>query len=83
MRVNVYEEEITGEVIRLTKTVRQDSGLRTFVGIRIVLASPGGLHYSEGDDDRPGVTFWFAEGNERALAKLLDQASEVTEYGQN
>lgn len=78
MRVNIYEEEITGEVLRVTKEVRQESGLQTFVGIRIILHGSSKLHNSEGNDDRSAVTFWFAEGHEEALAELFYSASEET-----
>ncbi len=77
MRINVYDEEIIGEVQRLEKTA--DTGA-VFVGVRIFLASPDVLHRSEEDDDRSAVTFWFEKGDEKArwvirsMLQALDNA---------
>lgn len=71
MRMNVYNEEITGVVDRVEKTA--DNGIK-FVGVRMYLASPDILHDTEGDDDRSAVTLWFAQddlaGQEKVLAVL-------------
>lgn len=50
MRVNVYAEEITGEV----QIVEKDG----HKGLRIFLDSPDSLHNRPDDDDRSAVTFW-------------------------
>jgi hypothetical protein len=60
MRINIYDEEVTGEVTAVTKTAA-DTGL-TFTGLRIFLASPEVLHDEPDDDDRSAVTFWFEQG---------------------
>lgn len=59
MRINVYGEEITGEVDIVTKSVTDDEfGERTFYGARFYLASPDVLHHSDDDDDRSAITLW-------------------------
>lgn len=67
MRINVYDEEITGEVDCVTKTA--DTGL-TFMGLRLYLASPDVLHDVPGDDDRSAITFWFERGNQGEEGKV-------------
>lgn len=83
MRVNVYAEEITERVERLSKTV--DGA--TFVGLRFYLELPvtketnGGLQvhrgpfmHRPGDDDSAAVTFWARSENE--LLAMLDRARD-------
>lgn len=64
MRINVYNEEITGEVTVIEKTA-WDTGVK-FTGIRMFLASPDALHSGPEDDDRSAITFWFPTGDETA-----------------
>lgn len=58
MRINIYSEEITGEIASTTKTA--DTG-ETFYGVRVMLLSPNQLHHTETDNDRSAVTFWFSD----------------------
>ena len=58
MRVNVYAEEITGEVTVIGPKSGGSDDL-PFVGLRVYLRSPEELHHTEEDDDRSAVTFWF------------------------
>lgn len=69
MRVNVYNEELTGDVEIVTVT--PDTG-RTFYGVRVYLASAQELHYTDEDDDRSAVTFW--------LHKDYSKAEELAEH---
>ena len=55
MRVNIYAEELGKQVVNVQRNV----DVKLFYGSRIFLASPPELHNTEGDDDRPAVTFWF------------------------
>lgn len=61
MRINVYNEEITGEVQVIEKTA-WDTGVK-FTGVRLFLASPDSLHNEPDDDDRSAITFWFPSNN--------------------
>ena len=60
MRINVYQEEVTGEVSLVTKAdvIGADGQPVTFYGVRIWLEGSDKLHRTEHDDDRPAVTFW-------------------------
>jgi hypothetical protein len=55
MRVNVYAEEVSGEVELTKKTSEQG---QDFYGVRLFLASPDVLHHTPEDDDRSAVTVW-------------------------
>jgi hypothetical protein len=81
MRVNVYAEEVSGdiEIVRTTA----DTGA-SFVGLRIYLHSSEKLHHRAGDDDRSAVTFWvksgrdgYRIGDEETLASLFDRACSL------
>jgi hypothetical protein len=50
MRVNVYAEEISGDVGMVEKDGHK--------GVRLFLHSPWHLHHRPDDDDRSAVTFW-------------------------
>lgn len=63
MRVNVYAEEITGEV----KVVEKDG----FIGLRFYLASAPELHNTVNDDDRSAVTLWGASKSESLILAAL------------
>lgn len=56
MRINLYSEELTDEVIQVEKKANGE----VFVGIRLILESPQSIldHSTDEDDDRNGVTFW-------------------------
>lgn len=60
MRINVYEEELTGEVefIQKNNVIGEDGNPVTFVGIRFILKGGDHFHHNEHDDDRPAITFW-------------------------
>jgi hypothetical protein len=90
MRVNVYNEELTG---RVEPTAKLANGV-VFKGIRCFLCFPhnGGekqtVMHTEGDEDTPAVTFYFIEDTywkprlrtmfEQAL-KLLDDSERFKE----
>jgi hypothetical protein len=59
MRVNVYTEELTGEVqvVRAEYTDSEGQKAENW-GIRFVLKSHPDLHHQPKDDDRSAVTFW-------------------------
>lgn len=60
MRINIYDEELTGEAELVTKEgVKGEDGQPvTFVGIRFFLKGSDSLHHNEHDDDRQAITFW-------------------------
>jgi hypothetical protein len=67
MRINIYQEEITEEVVFVEKHVAELG--RTYYGVRIFLKSHEDLHHTTVDDDRSAVTFWFGT-KERAILYL-------------
>lgn len=76
MRINVYNEEITGETQRVTKTAA-DTGI-TFEGIRLFLASPDVLHATPEDDDRSAITFWWEADNVEQRNAVLGALNALT-----
>lgn len=73
MRINVYNEELTGETEVVETT--PETG-RTFYGCRVFLASADELHHAADDDDRSAITFWTgdkatADALALALAKVV------------
>ncbi len=84
MRINVYSQEITGEVHRIEK--QSNTGL-TYSAVQMILHSSDRLHHPPEDDDRSAVTFWIPRSaNNRALlssalrqmAYLVDTARPET-----
>jgi hypothetical protein len=69
MRVNVYSQELTDEVIVIEKT--SNTGI-VYKAAQLVLHSSPLLHSPPEDDDRSAVTFWLpssqARRNEMAAA---------------
>lgn len=69
MRINVYNEELTGEATVVSTT--PETG-RTFYGCRVFLASAPELHHEADDDDRSAITFWTGdEDSAHELARAL------------
>lgn len=68
MRINIYSEEITDRVEKITK----EANGHTFYGVRFYLKSPDDLHHTPDDDDTSAVTFWASSEDE--LVHLMDIA---------
>jgi hypothetical protein len=75
MRVNVYSQELTGEVQLETKT--SNTG-RVYSAVRLMLHSSERLHNEPGDDDRSAVTFWLPRSGTRRenFAQALERAAK-------
>lgn len=79
MRVNVYSQEVTGEV-EIVRKVAQHGPV--YHGIRLLLHSSDRLHNVPGDDDRSAVTIWLPQkGGEglNAIHKALQSAFLIVE----
>lgn len=62
MRINVYSQELTDEVI----TVEKKSGTGVvYTGIQLILHSSPMLHHPPKDDDRSAITFWLPRSPSR------------------
>lgn len=77
MRINVYSQEITDEVIVIEK--ESNTGL-VYTAVQLILHSSDKLHHPPKDDDRSAVTFWLPKSEERreSLASTFERmAAEV------
>lgn len=62
MRINVYSQELTSEVLLLAK--ESNTGI-TYHAVQLLLHSSPMLHHSPEDDDRSAVTFWLPKSPRR------------------
>src|SRR5271155_1794096 len=67
MRINVYSQELTAEVIEVSKI--SNTGIE-YKAIQFVLHSSPMLHHPPEDDDRSAVTFWLPK-SDRGLHQLM------------
>lgn len=76
MRINVYSQELTDEVLHIAKD--SNTGV-VYHGAQLVLHSSERLHHPPMDDDRSAVTFWLpASGARReAMAKAFEQIAAI------
>jgi len=76
MRINVYSQELTDEVILVDK--RANTGL-VYHAVQMILHSSDRLHHSSGDDDRSAVTFWLPKSRDRReeIAKAFEKMAEI------
>lgn len=74
MRVNVYSQELTDEVLRIEKP--SNTGI-AYSAVQFILHSSERLHHPPEDDDRSAVTFWLPRSeNRRAdLAEAFERAA--------
>lgn len=68
MRTNIYSQELTNEVVPLTK--ESNTGLK-YSAVQMMLHSSDKLHHPPADDDRSAVTFWLPKSPERREALAL------------
>jgi hypothetical protein len=62
MRINVYSQELTPEVVAFHKT--SNTGL-VYSAVQLMLHSSERLHHPPADDDRSAVTFWMPKSPSR------------------
>ncbi len=67
MRINVYSQELTSEVLLIEKP--SNTGI-TYHAAQLVLHSSDHLHHPPLDDDRSAVTFWLP----RSVARREEMA---------
>lgn len=72
MRINVYSQELTDEVVLFKK--ESNTGL-VYSAVQLMLHSSDKLHHPPADDDRSAVTFWLPKSPERRekLAKAFEE----------
>lgn len=76
MRINVYSQELTREVIQIEKT--SNTGV-VYHAAQLVLHSSSRLHHPPDDDDRSAVTFWLPKSQHRReeMAQAFERIAEI------
>lgn len=76
MRINVYSQELTNEVILVAKESNTEV---TYHAAQLILHSSERLHHPPQDDDRSAVTFWLPKSQERReeMAKAFERIAEI------
>ena len=79
MRINVYSQELTSEVITVEK--ESNTGV-TYHAAQLVLHSSPMLHHPPMDDDRTAITFWLPKSAERReeMAKAFERIAYVFRF---
>lgn len=76
MRINVYSQELTSEVLHIEK--ESNTGL-TYSAAQLILHSSERLHHPPQDDDRSAVTFWLPKSADRRelMAQAFEHIAEI------
>lgn len=76
MRINVYSQELTNEVILVAKESNTEV---TYHAAQLILHSSDRLHHPPQDDDRSAVTFWLPKSQERReeMAQAFERIAEI------
>jgi hypothetical protein len=76
MRINVYSQELTDEVIHVEKG--SNTGV-IYHAAQLILHSSDRLHHPPHDDDRSAVTFWLPKSSHRReeMAQAFERIAEI------
>jgi hypothetical protein len=76
VRINIYSQELTDEVVSHEK--ESNTGV-VYSAIMFLLHSSPRLHHPPADDDRSAVTFWLPRSKQRReeLATAFERAAEL------
>lgn len=76
MRINVYSQELTPEVILVKK--ESNTGV-VYHAAQLVLHSSDRLHHPPEDDDRSAVTFWLPKSRSKRdqIATAFDRVAQI------
>lgn len=76
MRINVYSQELTSEVIQI---VKESSAGVTYRAAQLILHSSPALHHPPLDDDRSAVTFWLPKSKHRRdeMARAFEEIARI------
>lgn len=76
MRINVYSQELTDEVILIAK--KSNTGT-TYHAAQLILHSSERLHHPPEDDDRSAVSFWLPKSERRReqMAQAFENIAEL------
>jgi hypothetical protein len=68
VRINVYSQELTNEIDRVTKLgTDKDGKAAQFHAVRLYLHSAPQLHHTPEDDDRSALTIWLPRDLQRRV----------------
>lgn len=76
MRINVYSQELTSEVVTIEKV--SNTG-RVYSAAQLILHSSEKLHHPPEDDDRSAVTFWLpsSEARREEMAQAFERIAAI------
>jgi len=76
MRINVYSQELTREIILVEKP--SNTGV-VYHAAQLVLHSSEKLHHPPHDDDRSAITFWLPKSDHRReeMAKAFEEIAAI------
>lgn len=76
MRINIYSQELTDEVIHIQK--ENNIGV-IYNAAQLILYSSSKLHHPPEDDDRSAVTFWLPKSSTRReeIAKAFEKLAKI------
>ncbi len=76
MRINVYSQELTDEVLHIEK--RSNTEI-VYHAAQLVLHSSERLHHPPKDDDRSAVTFWLPKSKQRReeMAQAFEKIAAI------
>lgn len=77
MRINVYSQELTKEVILVSKV--SENGVRHY-GVRMFFSSSPLLHHTADDDDRSAITFWLPNADSFTPRDLEDVFRNMADH---
>lgn len=81
MRINVYSQELTSEVIRICK--ESNTGI-VYEAAQLILHSSPMLHHPPDDDDRSAITFWLPKSQTRReeMAQAFERIAAIFRGGE-
>jgi len=76
VRINVYSQELTDEVIAVEK--KSNTGI-VYHAAQLVLHSSERLHHPPMDDDRTAITFWLrkSQGRRESMARAFEDIARI------
>lgn len=76
MRINVYSQELTDEIIHIEK--KSNTGV-VYAAAQLILHSSEMLHHPPKDDDRSAITFWLPRSQDRreSMAKAFEEIANI------
>lgn len=76
MRINVYSQELTSEVVAVAK--ESNTGV-VYHAAQLIMHSSPMLHHPPFDDDRSAVTFWLPKSQARReeMARAFERIAAI------